>query len=256
MQVAVENLHFAYETESVLKGVDFWAKSGQFIGIVGPNGCGKSSFLKCVYHVLKPKQGVIRLGEEDTKHMSHRACAQKLAVVSQHHVHDFDFTVEELVIMGRSPHKSMMASNNQRDLEVVQQALCQVGMTKFKERRFSSLSGGEQQRVILARALAQEPKILILDEPTNHMDIKYQLQLLDLVKHMPITVIAALHDLNLATSYCDYLYVMKNGRVHAFGKPEMILTEELIAEVYEVKAKIIQDADSKRRFIHFCSLKD
>ena len=143
--------------------------------------------------------------------------------------------------MGRAPHKRTLERDNLNDYELVDKALKQVGMSDYKNRRLNSLSGGEKQRVILARALVQEPMYLILDEPTNHMDIKHQLGLLKLVKSMEMTVVAALHDLNIASMFCDYIYVMQSGEIVAHGDPKQVLTEALIQSVYGVKAKLIFD---------------
>lgn len=176
--------------------------------------------------------------------------AKLLGVVAQHNIYDFDFSVKEVVLMGRTPHKKLMEQDNARDYEIVKEALREVGMETFEKRSFAGLSGGEQQRVILARALAQETQGFILDEPTNHLDIKYQLQLLNTVKRMNKTVIAAFHDLNIAALYCDEIYVMKNGKVFASGTPKETLTEKLIWEVYEVKAQIIEDMNGNPHIIY------
>lgn len=150
-----------------------------------------------------------------------------MAVVAQHIYYNFDFTVQDVVLMGRSPYKKPMERDNAEDYKIVQDALKQVGMESFAKRSFSTLSGGEQQRIILARALAQKTECLILDEPTNHLDIKYQLQLLDIVKQLNFTVISAIHDLNIAAMYCDRLYVMKDGRILASGTPKEVLSQRV-----------------------------
>ena len=146
--------------------------------------------------------------------------------------------------MGRSPHKKMMERDSYRDYEIMNDALKRVDMLHFKDRNFNSLSGGEQKRIILARALAQETDCLILDEPTNHLDIKYQLQLMNIVKSLDIEVIAAIHDLNIAAMYCDKIYVLKDGRIVAYGTPKEVLTKELIKEVYEVDAIVNEDKEN------------
>ena len=146
--------------------------------------------------------------------------------------------------MGRSPHKKMMERDSKEILKLVDDALEKVGMIDFKDRSFNSLSGGEQQRIILARALAQETDCLILDEPTNHLDIKYQLQLMNIVKSLNIEVIAAIHDLNIALMYCDKIYVLKDGEIIAYGTPREVMTKELIKEVYEVDAIVNEDKEN------------
>lgn len=240
MHLKVENLRAGYAQEDILKSVNLDIPRNSFVGIIGPNGCGKSTLLKCMYRVLKPRSGLITLGGTALDQLTLKESAKQMAVVSQHHHQDFDFSVLEVLLMGRAPHKKALERDNAKDYEVVHLALEQVGMLHYKNKRFNNLSGGEKQRIILARALAQEPACLMLDEPTNHMDIKHQLGLLSLVKQMNLTVVAALHDLNIAAMFCDYLYVLKEGQVIAKGSPKEVLTVALIEEVYEVKAQIIK----------------
>nr|WP_246542829.1 ABC transporter ATP-binding protein [Fusibacter paucivorans] len=239
------------DDKEIVKSLTLHAADNAFVGIVGPNGCGKSTFLKTVYRVLKPKAGTVFLDDANALKMSYRQSAQKLAVVAQHNHQDFDFTVGEVVMMGRAPHKRALERDHAEDFRIVNDALDRVQMGTFKERLFASLSGGEQQRVILARALAQKTQCLILDEPTNHLDIKYQLQMLELVKSMKMTVVAAIHDLNLAMMYCDYVYIMDAGRIVGHGKPEDALTEAMIEKVYGVRVKHMTDPESGCRMLAF-----
>jgi len=225
----------------ILKGIDLIVRSGEFVGIIGPNGSGKSTLLKCVYRVLKPEHGAVFLGGEPLSEMSIRESAKKLAVVAQQNHFSFEFTVRDIVLMGRSPHKRTMERDTKADYDIADAALMRVGMQDFAGRDFSTLSGGEQQRIILARALAQQPRVLVLDEPTNHLDIKYQLQLLDVVKRLDVTVVAAFHDLNIAAMYCDRLYALDRGAVVAQGRPEEVLTPGLIRSLYGVKAAVFRD---------------
>ena len=241
MHIKTEDIKVKIGESDILKGIDINVDNKEFIGIIGPNGSGKSTFLKCLYRTLKPSSGVIKLDNVDINSISMKESAKKMAVVAQHNYYDFDFKVEDIVLMGRSPHKKMMERDSKQDYEIVNEALNKVDMINFKDRNFNTLSGGEQQRIILARALAQETNCLILDEPTNHLDIKYQLQLMTIVKNLNIEVIAAIHDLNIALMYCDKIYVLKDGNIMSYGTPKDVLTKDLIKEVYEVDAIINKD---------------
>lgn len=243
MNIKTENVNVVLEDNNILKDINIEVDNKEVVGIIGPNGSGKSTLLKCIYRVLKPSNGIVKFDYADIKNISVKESSKKLAVLSQHNNYNFDFTVKEIVLMGRSPHKKFMERDNKEDYDIVNDALKKVDMMNFKDRNFQSLSGGEQQRVILARALAQQPKCLILDEPTNHLDIKYQLQLMRIVRSLNIEVIAAIHDLNIAAMYCDKIYVLKDGKIVQYGTPKEILTPQLIKNVYEVDAKLIVDKD-------------
>lgn len=242
MNITAENIKMKIGDNEILKGVSIDSKNREFVGIIGPNGSGKSTLLKSIYRILKPNDGCIKLGDMDISKMSIKESAKKMAVVSQHNYYNFDFTVKEVVSMGRSPHKKNLERDNIEDFEIVKESLQKVGMSEFSNRSFSTLSGGEQQRVILARALAQKTPCLILDEPTNHLDIKYQLSLLNIVKSLDLTVISAIHDLNIASMYCDRLFVMKNGRIVGMGTPQEVLTKEFIKEIYDIDVEIVYDS--------------
>ncbi len=250
MQLQTKDIQAVLGGTEILKGVSIAAGSGDFIGIIGPNGSGKSTLLKCIYRVLQPSGGAVYLDGRLLSDYSVKESAKQIAVLAQHNYYNFEFTVQDVVLMGRSPHKRAMESDNAQDYQIVRESLELVGMSAFIERSFSTLSGGEQQRVILARALAQQTPCLVLDEPTNHMDIKYQLQLMDIVKGLNRTIISAVHDLNIAAMYCTLIYVMKDGRVVAAGAPEEILTAELIREVYEVEAEVFRDKSGYLRIFY------
>ncbi len=243
MNIKAEDIKVNIGEKNILKGINIDVDNKEFIGIIGPNGSGKSTFLKCLYKTLKPSSGIIKLDDINMSNISAKNSAKKMAVVAQHNYYDFDFKVEDIVLMGRSPHKKMMERDSKRDYDIVNEALEKVDMIKLKNRNFNTLSGGEQQRIILARALAQQTDCLILDEPTNHLDIKYQLQLMNTVKNLNIEVIAAIHDLNIALMYCDKIYVLKDGNIVSFGAPKEVLTKELIRDVYEVDAVINRDEE-------------
>lgn len=241
MELTVNDLSVSIGNQAIVQDVALKVTNNQFVGLIGPNGCGKSTLLKSIYKIIKPQQGEVFLSELDVLRSAPKAVSKQLGVVGQFNELSFDFTAAEMVMMGRTPHKGLLETDNSKDYEIVQEALRQVNLESYADRSYNSLSGGEKQRVILARTLAQQPKFMILDEPTNHLDIKYQLQILQIVKNLNIGLLAALHDLTLAAKYCDYLYVMKKGQVYASGKPEEVLSKELIREVFEVECEIYRN---------------
>ena len=170
MELLAEAIEMTFGKKAILKGIDFSLKNKEFLGIIGPNGSGKSTLLKCIYRVQKPTAGKIFFNGKNLDELSYRESALQLAVVAQHNAYNFDFTVLDVVLMGRSPHKKMLQRDNLEDYALARKALAVVGLADFEERSFSTLSGGEQQRVILARALTQQTECLVLDEPTNHLD--------------------------------------------------------------------------------------
>lgn len=247
----VENLSFKIKEKKILVQAGFQVHEGEFVGIIGPNGSGKSTLLKNVYKVLKPQEGKIMFMNRDLLTMSNREMAQQLAVVIQEQEASFDFTVEEVVMMGRHAKKKMMESENEADREIVHQTLRATGLYEIREQSFITLSGGEKQRAFIARALVQDTPCLLLDEPTNHLDIKYQLELMNLVKAQKKTVVAVIHDLNIASMYCDRLYALKEGEIVASGTPKQVLTPEFIKEVYEVEAEIVDDTRGQSRILFY-----
>lgn len=249
MEIRTEDTTLSYGAARILKGISLETHTGEFVGIIGPNGSGKSTLLKCIYRVLKPDGGCIWLGDQELREIKIKNSARKVAVVSQHNYYNFEFSVREVVMMGRAPHKKMLEKDGAKDFEIVDQALKTVGMYEFADRNFSTLSGGEQQRVILARALAQQTPCLILDEPTNHLDITHQLQLMELVRGLNVTVLSAIHDLNIAAMYCDRLYILKDGEIVGSGTPEELLTPETIRRVYQVESEIVRDRNGKMHIL-------
>ena len=250
MKITTQQLHAVLGNTEILRGIDFEANEGEFVGIIGPNGSGKSTLLRCLYRVLTPSEGAVFLDGKELSSYRVKESAQKLAVVAQHNYYNFEFSVRDVVMMGRAPHKRALDRDTAEDYQIMRQSLKAVGMQEFEERSFSTLSGGEQQRIILARALAQQTPCLILDEPTNHLDIKYQLWLMDIVKNLDCTVISAVHDLNIAAMYCDRLYAMKQGKVIAQGTPHQLLTPDLIRELYEVDTEVITDREGQMRILY------
>lgn len=238
MNIQTDNVKVSFGQKSILQDISLHIRDKEFVGIIGPNGSGKSTFLKCLYRVLQPNNGKIFFDGTEMSSLSHRDTALKMAVVAQHSTVNFDFSVLEMVLMGRSPYKGLLDRDQIDDYEIARHALAQVGLSDFESRNFNTLSGGEQQRVILARALAQRTECLVLDEPTNHLDIKYQLELMTIVKRLDATVVSAIHDLNLAAIYCDRLIALKDGSVVCSGTPHEVLTEETIRHIYGVSATV------------------
>ncbi|WP_168118982.1 ABC transporter ATP-binding protein [Paenibacillus sp. HB172176] len=246
MKLQVDHLTFAYGAERIVEDISLHVKKGEFVGLIGPNGSGKSTLLKAIYKAMKPDSGAVLLEGEDLLAMNPKQAALKLGVVGQENDVPFDFKVEDIVAMGRSPHKKLFEGDTQEDMRIVRNAMRQTGLQEKAARHYSSLSGGEKQRVLVARALAQQTPLLIMDEPTNHLDIYYQLQMFDLVKNLEATVLAAIHDLNMAALYCTRLYVIRAGKLRASGAPKDVLTPELIHEVYGVHADIVIHPKTRR----------
>lgn len=234
----------------ILRGVSLDARPGELVGLIGPNGSGKSTLLKCVYRVLRPSGGAVYLDGRELSGYSVRESARRVAVLAQHNYYNFEFSVRDVVLMGRSPHKGALERDTPEDFRIVDEALACVGMADKATRSFSTLSGGEQQRVVLARALAQQTPCLILDEPTNHLDVKYQLELMDVVRSLGKTVICAVHDLNIAGMYCDRLFAIRDGVVVASGTPAEVIMPEVIAAVYDVDARVLVDDDGVRHVLY------
>ncbi|TSB18364.1 ABC transporter ATP-binding protein, partial [Streptomyces benahoarensis] len=244
MRVDIEDLAVEVAGRRLLHDVTLRAADGQLIGLVGPNGSGKSTLLRCVYRALRPAGGTVRLDGADLHAMDAREGARLLAALPQEAQATFDFAVAEIVAMGRLPHQRGSGRASAADAEICARALARVGAGHLAHRGFPGLSGGEKQRVLIARALAQEPRVLVLDEPTNHLDIAQQLEVLALVRDSRLTVLAALHDLNLAARHCDALYVLDGGRIVAAGEPHEVLTAGLLADVFGVRAHRVRHPET------------
>lgn len=254
MKLSAKDVTVTLSRKDIVKQVSVQVSDGQFVGLLGPNGSGKTTLLKSIYRVLRPSAGIVTLDGTDIREMSYRESSKRMGVVSQFTNMSFDFTVEEIVLMGRAPHKKAFSQDTEEDYLIAEEALRKVDMLDFKDRMFMTLSGGEKQRILLARTLAQQVDILILDEPTNHLDIKYQIQIMDVVKSLGKGVLSALHDLNLTLMYCSYVYVLKNGRIVAHGPTDEVITKELIRDVYEVDCEVERDRRSGRMRVTFYSM--
>lgn len=250
-KVQVKNLKFSIDKKEILKDISFNVPKGSFIGVIGPNGCGKSTLLKNIYRLHKPSSGNILLDNKELSNMKDKECAKEIAVLAQESNSQFDFTVEQIVKMGRYPYKSMFEDYSKNDLKMVEDMLKKVGLNNYSDRSFSNLSGGEKQRTLIARALVQDTDFLILDEPTNHLDIGYQIQLMDLIKSLNITTLSAIHDMNMASMYCDYLVVMKDGEVINFGKVNDVITSSMLKDVFGVNAYVGMNPINKKLQVSF-----
>ncbi|MFI6123959.1 ABC transporter ATP-binding protein [Streptomyces sp. NPDC051064] len=235
----------------VLDGVSIAPPPGTTVGLLGPNGSGKTTLLRVMAGVVAPGAGVVTLDGRPLAETGRRGVARRVAVVDQHAVTQVDLSVLDVVRLGRIPHRRAWSAPGPEDDAAVREALARTGLADRAAQSWHTLSGGERQRVQIARALAQQPRELLLDEPTNHLDIQHQLELLSLVAALPVTAVVALHDLNLAAMFCDRVTVMKEGRVVAGGTPSEVITEELIADVYRVRAVVTPEGPDGRPSVRF-----
>ncbi len=253
VSISISGLTVGYGANPVLSGVSVEIAGGEFVGIVGPNGSGKTTLLRSVARALRPASGAVLIDEREVFSTPARELARIVGVVPQDTVPAFDFTAREIVLMGRSPHLGRLQSESAKDHAIAEQAMQQTGTLQFADRRFAALSGGERQRVVIARALAQEPRVILLDEPTSHLDINYQFEILNLIRRLNaergITVLAVLHDLNLAAQFCGRLTMLADGAIHAVGKPTEVLTTENVKTVYGVDVWVRRHPTSGRPYI-------
>ena len=228
----------------IVSGIGLTVPDGGFAGLLGPNGSGKSTILKAIYRVHRPAAGRVLLDGADLLALRPRDAARRIAVVAQEFALEFDFTVAEMVMIGRTPHKRAFDRDDAADRALVEQAMDQVGCADLAARGFNTLSGGEKQRVLIALAVAQGADHLILDEPTNHLDIRYQVEILELVAGLGITVLAAIHDLSLAALFCDTVHLIADGSLVASGPPETVLTAARIQAAYGAEVLVIEHPET------------
>lgn len=245
--IEVKGLEFAYGKKKILQDISLNLRQKEIVGVVGPNGAGKSTLIKLLTKVLAPSSGEVLLDGRAIQKMGRLELARQLAVVPQSGDLPTDYRVYDLVMMGRTPHLGFLAKEGKHDHDLVQRVMQRTDIWQFRDRFASDLSGGERQRVVLARALVQEPIFLLLDEPTNHLDLKYQIEVLSLVRQevqSGLGALVVLHDLNLALRICDRLLIMQQGSVVAEGKPNEILTESLVNQVYGASVSVMQGEGS------------
>jgi len=250
MNISIKGLGVTINDKEIVRNIDIDLQNKEFVGLIGPNGSGKSTILKTVYRSLKKTRGNIYFDGIDLENVKLIESARKLGVMKQISQLAFDFKVIDLVLLGRTPYKQQMELDNADDYGLARRALAQVGMSTFEERNYNDLSGGEQQRVMMARVLAGQPKTLLLDELTNHLDVYYQFHLLNVVKNLQVEVLAVMHDLNMAARYCDKIYCLADGEIIAYGKTEDVLTSALIEKVFRIQASIIKSGDGKIQVIY------
>jgi len=238
----VKNLRFKYDESWVLDGLSFEVREGEILGIIGPNGSGKTTILRILSRVLIPQEGEVHLNGKNLLALGQKEIAQIIGVVPQDTYFPFPFTVGEVVLMGRSPWLSGFGFESERDLQIASQAMALTNTLSFSNRLIFELSGGERQRVIIARALAQKSQVMLLDEPTAYLDIGHQIEIYDLIKKLnaerKLTVIIVSHDLNLASEYCDRLILLDAGRIYEVGSPKEVITEENLSRVYQSKVLV------------------
>ncbi|NLL49370.1 MAG: ABC transporter ATP-binding protein [Firmicutes bacterium] len=235
-KIRLENVSYSYEQIPVVKNLSLRVQTSLFYGVVGPNGAGKSTLLKLMDAYLKPQQGTVFLGGKPLSSYSLSELAKEIAMIPQHS-HYFPFTVEEMVLLGRTPFYTRLGKPGPDDLKIAKEAMEVTGVHHLASRLVSDLSGGERQRVTLARAFAQRTEVLLLDEPTTHLDLEHQISTCRLLKERTkegVTAVAVLHDLNLVSSFCDYVFVLDQGKLRAEGVPAQVFTPDLIQEVFRV----------------------
>ena len=238
----LENISFAYETLPVLKDISLSTREQDFIGLIGPNGSGKSTLLKIMGAILKPDSGSVQFKESSLPKINKKLFAQSVSWIPQDHPMVFPFKVSEIVLMGRHPYLSPLSFESEEDFEISRRAMETTMTSQFADRYFNEISGGEKQRVMIASALAQDPEMMLLDEPTAALDLKYQIQILSILKNLnarhKMTLVMAMHDLNLASSFCSRLILLDEGQIVRDGTPEQVLKKDILEQVYGIEVDL------------------
>ncbi len=253
MTLDTDDIRYRYVKNIVLDGISFSVAKGEILGILGPNGCGKTTLLKNLNKNLSPESGCVMLDGTDLEEMSKKDIAKKIAVVPQTNEISFSFTVRDIVSMGRMPFQGMLSAESEEDKAIIDDAIRQTGLEKLADRHINTMSGGERQRVIIARAIAQTPNIILMDEPTLHLDISMQFDALNLVQKLArdngMTVVIVSHDLPMVARYCDRILMIHDHRIHAIGTPEEVLTPENMRVVFNVDAELTVDPKTGRNTV-------
>jgi iron complex transport system ATP-binding protein len=249
----INNVDCYYDSVKIVENVSFSVKTGSFVGILGPNGSGKTTLLKSISRILKPKKGAIMLEDQDIYTLKPVDLAKRLSVVSQGTVIAFSFTALDVVLMGRSPHLSRFASESEKDVEIAKRCMAYTGTLNLADRLITELSGGERQRVIIAKALAQEPHVLLLDEPTTHLDVSNQFEIMSILRQLcnenKLLVVGVFHDFNLAANYCDSLILLKDGKIVDAGKSEKVLTPQNIKTIFGIETLVRENPITKSVYV-------
>lgn len=255
----VEKLSFKYDDKNILNDISFTLDVGDFVGILGPNGCGKSTLLKNINRWLKPHSGSVYIDDSNVLKLSVKDLAKRVATVPQDtSLEDIGFTVEQVVSMGRNPHLKSFERERLQDMSIIEDSMKTMDVLHLRDKPVNQLSGGEKQRVLIARALAQQPTLLLLDEPTSHLDINYQWELLELLKDLcvkkSLTILVVLHDINLASTFCNKVILLKDHRIFQMGYLNEVITEQNIKEVFNMNVRVEYPDDRKRPVIIFLNL--
>ncbi len=239
----IEQVSFAYSNQPVLEGINLNVKSGAFLALIGPNGSGKTTLLRLMSKVLQPNRGRVLLEGRPLPELGARELARRIAVINSEQFFDFPFLVREVVAMGRFPHLGRLQRMSDHDWDIVHQAMRMMSADGLQDRPISQLSSGEKQRVIIARALAQQPSVLMLDEPNAHLDINHQMAIFNLLRrlnqHQELTIVVVLHDLTAAAAFCESICLMNRGRIVRTGAPHEVITTDLIRDVYGADLQVV-----------------
>ena len=245
--INLSKVSFAYEIHPVVNAISLSIKNGEFVGVIGPNGSGKSTLLKLISGILHPDQGKVAFKGKNIESIKRRELAQSLAWIPQESHLAFPYQAIEVVLMGRHPYLSPLAFEGEEDIFIAERAMELTDTRQFSSRLLTEISGGEKQRVMLASAMTQEPEVMILDEPTSALDIKYQIEILNILKQLreerKLTLVLAMHDLHLASKFCQRLILLDEGKMVCEGKPEEVLKKSILERVYGIRVKIFTDQD-------------
>lgn len=251
--IQVNQLSFSYNGHNILEDLILHIDKNQFYSVIGPNGTGKSTLLKLITNILTARNNEVFIDEHDVTRTSAKWLAKKIAFVPQNTYIDFDFTVEEVVAMGRTPYLKRFQNESDLDKRFIKEALHLTDTYHLRHKKINAISGGERQRVVIAKAIAQQTEILLLDEPVSHLDIHHQVKILNVIKRLQkekqMTIIAVLHDLNLAASYSDYMFLLHQGNIYVSGTPDQVITVNHIKEVYDMEVVMMKNPINNKPFI-------